>query len=227
MLLVSEMARRLELKQGMRVLDLCCGTGASSIFLAKHYGVSVIALDRDVDPTENWSRIGAAGLTNAITPTNMDARNILLPEDYFDAVFCLNSYFYFGTDDAYLPYLIRFVRAGGRIAIASPCYAGELKPDTPREYLYDAPGFAKSYAVHSPLWRCEHFEKTGLVRVHICEENPKGREFWLDDVRWLVERCHPRDMEPKMREMVLQEIVMLLTDQDRFVTYLTLVAEKR
>jgi hypothetical protein len=46
-------------------------------------------------------------------------------------------------------------------------------------------------------------------------------------VRWLMEERHPRDMDPAMRAMVLQEIVMLLTDRKRFVTYLTLIAEKR
>jgi SAM-dependent methyltransferase len=224
--LVADVARELALKPGMRVLDLCCGTGMSSIFLAKHFGVQVIALDRGVDPTENWKRIEAEGLAGAIAPMRMDARDIRLPENYFDAVFCLNSYFYFGTDDLYLPYLARFVRAGRRIGIASPCYAGELTPDTPREFLYDAPDFVESYAVHSPPWWRQHFEKTGLVRIQICREHPQGRELWLDNVRWLIEKRHPCEMDPAMREMVLQEIVMLLTDRERFVTYLTLVAEK-
>jgi len=224
--LVSEVARELALKPGMRVLDLCCGTGMSSIYLARHFGVQVVALDRDVDPTENWRRIEAEGLAGAITPMKMDARDIRLPENYFDAVFCLNSYFYFGTDELYLPYLTRFLRDGRRIGIASPCYAGELTPDTPRVYLYDAPDFVESYAVHSPQWWRQHFEKTGLVQVQICREHPQGRELWLDNVRWLIEERHPRDMDPAMRKMVLQEIVMLLTDRDRFITYLTLVAEK-
>lgn len=231
--LVSEMAQKLKLKAGMRVLDLCCGNCASSIFLAKHFDVNVVAADIGADPTENWKRvhtarkrINTAGLTQKIMPIRMDATNILLPNEYFDAIFCMNSYFYFGTDDQYLSYLMQFLRKGGRIGIASPCYADELTPDTPREFLYDAPDFIESYSVHSPQWWAKHFEKTGLVQGLVCEEHPKGREFWLDDVRWLTEKCHPRDMEPEMREMVLQEIVMLLTDQERFVTYLTLVAER-
>jgi SAM-dependent methyltransferase len=225
--LVAEMARELALKPGMRVLDLCCGTGMSSIFLAKHFGVQVMAIDRDVDPTENWKRIEAEGLADAITPVRMDARDLRLPHNYFDAVFCLNSYLYFGTDDLYLPYLARFVRAGSRIGIASPCYAHELARDTPREFLYDAPDFVESYAVHSPRWWRQCFEITGLVQIQMCREHPQGRELWLDNVRWLIEERHPRDMDPSMRAMVLQEVMMLLTDRDRYVTYLTLVAEKR
>jgi hypothetical protein len=65
------------------------------------------------------------------------------------------------------------------------------------------------------------------VAVQICREHPQGRALWLDNVRWLIEERHPRDMDAAMRKMVLQEILMLLTDGERFVTYLTLVAEKR
>lgn len=225
--LVSEMAQRLNLVKGMRVLDLCCGQCASSIFLARHYGVRVIALDREIDPTENWKRIEAAGLADEIVPIKQDARDIPLPEGYFDAVFCLNSYFYFGTDDLYLPYLARFIRPGGRIGITSPCYASELAPDTPRELLYDPPGFEESYSVHSPQWWRRHFEAMGLVKLLTCQEHPKGREFWLDQVRWFLEQRHPREMASWMQEMVYHEIIMLLSDQDRFVTYMTLLAEKR
>jgi len=157
---------------------------------------------------------------------NMDARNILLPEDYFDAVFCLNSYFYFGTDDLYLPYMTRFIRAGGRIGIASPCYAEELTSETCQEFLYDPPHYTESLAVHSPKWWRHQFEASRIVQVLECEKHPKGREFWLDQVRWLVEECHPRDMAPWMREMVYREIVMLLSDRNEFVTYMTLLAEK-
>lgn len=225
--LVSEVAKRIGLQEGMRVLDLCCGNCSSSLFLAKHFGVRVIALDRDVDPTKNGERIDAAGLKDTITPVQADARSIELPDEYFDAVFCLNSYFYFGTDDRYLPYLARFIRPGGRIGIASPCYSHELTEDTPTEFLYDPPHFTESFAVHSPAWWQQHFEATGVAKVLLCEEHPRGREFWLDSVRWLVEECHPRDMERWMRQMVLQEIVMLLKDKERFVTYMTLIAERR
>ena len=43
--LASEMAQELELAAGMHVLDLGCGHAASSMFLARQHGVSVIAED--------------------------------------------------------------------------------------------------------------------------------------------------------------------------------------
>lgn len=218
--LASEMAQKLELEPGMCILDLGCGRAASSIYLAKHHGVTVIAADHWASPTENWARVQREGLDGKVIPVKMDARDIFFPAGYFDAVFSMNAYLYFGTDDLYLPYLTRFIRDGGRICIAGPCYADELKPDTPKELLE-----AESQAYHSPPWWRTHFVKTGLVDILLCLEHPKGREFWLDMVRWIIEDS--RNREEPYPDFLLHDMVMLLSDEDRFVTYFTLLAEKK
>lgn len=227
LMLVAEMAERVGLQPGMNVLDLACGRAKSSLFLAKHYGVHVVAADLFRDPTENWERVKAAGLRELVTPISLDARNIPYPHGYFDAVICLNSFFYFGTDDQYLSYLAQFLRLGGRLCIASPCYSDELTADTPSEYLYDAPEYQESRLVHSPGWWRDHFLKSGEFNLLICEDHPLGRELWLDDVRFCLEEKHPRNMSEAMRSMIKQEIGMLLADEHRFVTYLFALAERR
>jgi SAM-dependent methyltransferase len=218
--LASEMAQKLELEAGMRVLDLGCGNASSSLFLAQHYGVSVTAADNRVPPTINWQRIQEANLEGQVIPVKMDARNILFPEGYFDAVFSMNAYLYFGTDDLYLPYLARFLRSRGRICIAGPCYAKELTPDMPKELLED-----ESFAYHSPGWWENHFTKTGLVNVLLCREHLEGREFWLDMIRWIMEDSQNRG-EP-YPGFLLHDMVRLLSDQNRFITYFLLLAEKQ
>ncbi len=50
--LLEDLANDLDLRPGMRVLDLGSGLGATSVFLAKEYGVQVVAVDLWVDPTE-------------------------------------------------------------------------------------------------------------------------------------------------------------------------------
>jgi len=59
-----------------------------------------------------------------------------------------------------------------------------------------------------------------LVDVLFCEEHPKGREMWLDSVCWRIEDGH------KLEDFK-QDVVMLLSDKERFITYFTLLAEKR
>ncbi len=220
--LASDIARIMPMKEGMRVLDLGAGHCSTSIFLAKRYKAKVIAADLKVDPSENWNRIKEAGVANYVTPIKMDAHDIPFTNGYFDAVFCMNSYLYFGTDDLYLSYLLEFLQRGGRICIASPCYASEITSETPSEFLEE-----ESVAYHSPGWWQHHFEKTGLVNLLHCKEHPKGRQLWLDMVRWLIEECHPRKRDKGMRDMILQSILMLFNDKQRFVTYFMLLAEKK
>jgi len=220
--LTSDMVRMIEAKEGMRILDLGAGNCLTSIFLAKRYKAKVIAADLRVNPSENWNRIKEAKVTDSVIPIKMDAYNIPFAKGYFDAVFCMNSYLYFGTGDLYLSYLVQFLRRGGRICIASPCYAHELSSETPSEFLEEA-----SVAYHSPGWWQHHFEKTGLVNLLHCKEHPEGRELWLDMVRWLVEECHPRERDEGMGDMILHDILMLLNDRQRFVTYFMLLAEKK
>ena len=44
-LLLEELCGNLDLHPGMKVLDMGCGKGLTSIFLAKEYGVTVFAND--------------------------------------------------------------------------------------------------------------------------------------------------------------------------------------
>jgi len=226
LLLVDELARRMQLRPGMRVLDLACGLAPGSIYLAREYGVQVIAADK-ADPTQNWQRVQSAGVADLVTPIKVDARDIPLPPAYFDAIICLNSYFYFGTDDLYLLNLARYLRPGGWIGIASPCYRRELGSDTPVELLYDEPPYPESYSVHSPAWWRRLFTQFALFEPLECDEHPRGRDLWLDDVRRLLERYDPLKSSEPMRAMLLQSMVMMLSDGEHLNTYLTIVGRKR
>lgn len=217
--LASEMARLLELRPGMRVLELGAGKCLSSVFLAKHYGVTVFAADIGISPSDNWGTVRAKGMDDRVVPLRMDARNIIFPESYFDAVFSLNAYMYFGTDDLYLPYLASFLRRGGRICVCNPCYSYECD-QIPRDFLFDPPEYFESFTMHSPNWWDRHFRKTGTVDVLYCREHDRGREIWLDSVRWQLESG--RDLRH-----FEQDIRMLLKDDRRFITYFTLAAIKK
>src|SRR5688572_15668880 len=67
--LLEDLARDLDLRPGMRVLDLGCGKGATSVFLARELGVTVTAVDAMVDPADiaaNAARFGVDGSITAI-----------------------------------------------------------------------------------------------------------------------------------------------------------------
>jgi SAM-dependent methyltransferase len=124
--LAEWLSQVMDLRQGMRVLDLGCGKASSSMFLAREFGVTVHAADLWIKPGENWQRIQEAGMADKVIPIACEAHAMPFAEGYFDAIVSLDAYHYFGTDDLYLGYCTRFLRPGGQIGIAVPGVPEEL-----------------------------------------------------------------------------------------------------
>lgn len=68
MAIVQELLQGQKLTPGMRVLDLGCGRGLTSVYLAKTYGVQVFAADLWISATENYQRFRSLGLENQSFP---------------------------------------------------------------------------------------------------------------------------------------------------------------
>src|SRR6266446_4971907 len=64
----------LDLKPGMRVLDLACGKASSSIFLRREFGVQVWAADLWFSAAENRQRIRDASVEDGVFPIHANAR---------------------------------------------------------------------------------------------------------------------------------------------------------
>src|SRR5882672_1575158 len=95
------LAEALNLKPGMRVLDLGCGRATSSIFLCREFGVQVWATDLWFSASENLQRIRDAGVEDGVFPIHADARSLPFANDFFDAIVSIDSYPYYGTDENY------------------------------------------------------------------------------------------------------------------------------
>jgi len=116
-----------ELKAGMRVLDLGCGRAMTSIFLAREFGVQVWANDLWITPDHNWRRVKEAGVQDAVFPLRVEAHALPFAKGFFDAVVSVDAYHYFGTDELYLGYLSGFVRPGGRLGMVVPGLMREIE----------------------------------------------------------------------------------------------------
>jgi len=206
----------LPLQPGMRVLDLGCGKAASSIFLAKEFGVIVFAADLWIKPGENWRWIEAAGVADRVFPIHAEAHALPFAEDYFDAVVSVDAYHYFGTDDLYLGYVANFLRPGGRLCIVAPGVTQEL-PDGPPQAL--RPFWEWEFAsFHSPEWWRRHWSKTGLVEVEAADMLPDGWRHWID---W-YECCAEAGVGPDLG----RETEMLRLDAGRTLGLTRVVARR-
>jgi cyclopropane fatty-acyl-phospholipid synthase-like methyltransferase len=175
------LAGAIELKPGMRVLDLGCGRALSSIFLHREFGVQVWATDLWFSDSENLQRIRDAGIQDGVFPIRADARQLPFAAGFFDAVVSIDSFVYYGTDDLYLNYLARYVKSGGLIAIAGAGLTNEIDGQVP-EHLREW-WTGDLWCLHSADWWKRHWDKTGLVDIMLADTLPDGWQLWRD---WLA-----------------------------------------
>jgi SAM-dependent methyltransferase len=171
----------LELRPGMRVLDLGCGRALSSIFLHREYGAQVWATDLWVSPAENWQRVRDAGARDGVFPVSADARALPFAEGFFDAVVSIDSFMFYGTDDLYLNSLARYVKPNGPIGIAQAGWTNELVDSVP-PHLAEWCGDELTHCLHSAAWWRRHWERGGCVEVAVADTLPEGWRYWRD---WL------------------------------------------
>lgn len=134
MKILEELLKDVNLDSSMRILDLGCGRGLTSVFLAREYGVKVFALDLWIEATENFERFKKAGVENLIVPIHADALNMPFADGYFDAVISVDAYHYVGNNDSFFPEKVRpLIKEGGIVAIAFPGMKYEVQDDIPEE----------------------------------------------------------------------------------------------
>ncbi len=181
--LVEWLMEDFELRPGMRVLDMGCGRAISSIFMAKEYDVTVFATDLWIAAADNWQRVKEANLENSVFPIHAEAHALPFAEGFFDAVVSFDSYSYYGTDDLYLSYIIRFLKPGGKIGIVVPGLQSEFT-GAPPEHLLTPQSNGKifwepdCYTFHSAQWWRRHWEKSGRVSVEIADTMDDGWRHW-------------------------------------------------
>jgi len=179
-LILEELLENVPLERGMRILDLGCGKGLTSVFLAKEYGVRVYAVDLWVSATDNFKRFQETMVDDLVTPIHADAHALPFADDYFDAVISVDAYHYFGNNDEYFnKYLTPFLKNGGIVAIAFPGMKYEVQENIPEEMkgLWDSEALQMW---HSVEWWKPKLEKS-LKSMVIKEMNCFDRAWseWL------------------------------------------------
>ena len=97
MRVAEELASHLDINKNMRILDLGCGCGLSTLLLVKKYGAFVFAADLWISPTENYERFKSVGIDDKAIPISVDAtKGLPFANGYFDLLFTVDAYHYFG-----------------------------------------------------------------------------------------------------------------------------------
>lgn len=176
--LTEWLGEALNLKQGMKVLDVGCGSAMSSIFLHREFGVQVWACDLTFSTDQNLQRIRDARADAHVFPLHADARSLPFAAEFFDAIISIDSYMYYGTDDFMLNTVARFLKPGGQIGFAQAGMMQEIHKTLPAHLVrWWTPDL---WCLHTINWWKNHWEKTGIVDIEVADTLEDGWKFWND-----------------------------------------------
>ncbi|MCL2199322.1 MAG: methyltransferase domain-containing protein [Defluviitaleaceae bacterium] len=209
-----------DLKPGMRVLDLGSGKGITSVFLAREFGVQVYAADFDewkgwTSPEIRWNNAKENGVEHLVIPIKADARKLPFAEGFFDAIVCVDSYFYYGKNDGDFENIIRFLRPGGKIGMVIPGFMKDVSsgvPDYIKEFLGDELWTWETLPWWKNLW-----EKTNLATIDIADTLKDGCALWQ---RW------DETLDSVGKHSAPDEIEDFKRDKGEYMGFLRLVATK-
>jgi cyclopropane fatty-acyl-phospholipid synthase-like methyltransferase len=212
----ESLCKALGLRRGMRVLDLGCGRAISSIFIAREFKCYVWAVDRNISAHENLERIRAHKVEKRVVPVQCDARDLPFPKSFFDVIIAVDSYMYYGEEPDFLPYVIQFLKPGGRIGVLDACFSREVTSQS------KPPGFLRRVVrslwrrMHSVRWWRRLWENTGLVQIVSAEMLPNSDELLSEYVR-------DRKDEPSEQPAV----DLVRQDKRHFIKLFRMIAQKK
>lgn len=190
--ILEEMAESVPFREGMRILDLGCGRGLTSIFLAREFGAEVYAVDLWTNPTDNYRRFQEQKVADRIVPLCFDASRMPFADGYFDAVVSVDAYHYFGNTETYFGDCVApLLKKEGLVAIAFPSirqdFTFESIPEEMRPF-WEEEAF---YMWRSTNWWTRIFRKhlTGMeVKELGCFEEAWGDWLALDNEYAVADR---------------------------------------
>ena len=179
--IIEEITNGIKIETGSRILDLGCGKGITSIFLAEKYDSSVFAADLWIDPTENYERFKKVDLEEEIIPLKAEAHQLPFAHGFFDVIVTIDSYHYFGnTEEFFGEHILPLLKENGLFIMAIPGLKEEFEngeiPKELRPFWQDNMNFYTKY------WWYELFSKNEGITIEKCESLKCHDEAWKE---WL------------------------------------------
>lgn len=212
--ILDELLEDITLTPNMKILDLGCGRGLSSIRLADKYKSTVFAFDLWISATDNYQRFKSFGFKN-IVPIHGDALQTPFADEYFDALISIDSYHYYGRDTEVMDkYISGQVKKGGLIALAIPGLSYELHHNIPAEMLRSWTPEAIS-TLHSLAWWQELLSKSQTVEIISIKEMACTEDTWND---WL---------ECTENQYAAGDVAAMAAGAGKYMTFIAIILKKK
>jgi len=120
--LIEKLLELLEISPGDEILDVGCGMGGSSLYLAKKYGVTVTGITLSPRQVQMARQLAQEGGMDNVRFMVEDALSMSsLPDGSFDLVWSLESCEQFYDKQMFIQQAFRVLKPGGRLMLATWC----------------------------------------------------------------------------------------------------------
>lgn len=209
--ILDELSRDFKLRANDRVLDLGCGTGMTSIFLAQEFGVQVYATDLWISATDNYRRFQQSGLDGRIIPIHADAAALPYAEEFFDAIISIDAYSFFGGREGFVDqHLAPLIRKDGFIAVATAGLLNDFE-EVPTEL---EPYWQENMNFYSKQWWGSLWDRESSISLTHCKSMSCHQKAWED---WL--QCD--------NPYAIRDIEMMKAEAGKYFDTIELIAVKK
>ena len=171
------MAAGAALRPGAEVIEVACGVGGAARFLARNYGVKVLATNiAEAQLAEAAAITEREGPSGLIEFALADFHDLPYPDDRFDCWWCQEALLYSTDKQRVLSEALRVIRPGGRLILSDLLLGRAVTGEARRRYTstLSAPG----------MWPIEQWDALlAKMGVRIAE-----REDWSGHTKLTCER---------------------------------------
>ena len=195
LLATREHAVRAGIRPGLHVLDLGCGIGGSSRYLAAESGCRVTAIDLTPEFVETARALNRrCGLADRIEVRQASALALPLPDAAFDHVWCHNVTMNIGDKTGLAREVVRVLKPGGRFSCEETAQGPAGPPTFPLPWATDE---SSSFLVPPAAMRAA-LEAGGLAILEQTDITAAGIAFARD----ATERVARGELPAPMNQVV-------------------------
>lgn len=180
--ILDEMLEKHPIEKGLRLLDLGCGKGLTSLYLAKETDANIFAVDLWISATDNFKQFMEWGIEDKVIPIHTDANDLPFADEYFDVIISIDSFHYFATQPNFFQEkILPLLKPNGVAVLAMPGLAKEIHGSEPELLLEWVNGEEGEYELfHSREWWLEHIGQSEQFEIVKAFNLDCFKEAWKD-----------------------------------------------